>query len=95
MKEIRLDDTSFIGLEAGSYYWARRKFDLETPEAGEIEVVQISTVFGSTREFWAVAVTGSDEHFDVDAFEFFHEVSYPTLAEGRRSNFIVISSALR
>lgn len=90
-----MDHTGFSGLEAGSFYWARRRLEIETSDASAIEVVQISTVFGVAREFWAVAVTGSDEHFDVDAFEFFHKVPCPTLAGSRRSNFTVISSTVR
>jgi hypothetical protein len=62
-------------LEPNRFYWARRLpvAGVSSIDAGE--VVQLSTVFGATPEFWTVA--GSDEYFDLAAFEFFHKVPSP------------------
>jgi hypothetical protein len=71
-------------LEPNRFYWARRlpAEDASIAEPSDIEVVQISTVFGSTAEFWTVAVMGSDEHFA--AFEFFHKVPSPPIAADKQ-----------
>ncbi|UIK01120.1 hypothetical protein LZK82_26535 (plasmid) [Rhizobium leguminosarum] len=83
-------------LEPNRFYWARR-----LPAKGtsiserDIEVVQISTVFGAACEFWTVAVVGSDERFDLSAFEFFQKVPSPPIAEGRRPNLTIVSAGSR
>jgi hypothetical protein len=84
-------------LEPNRFYWARRlpAEGASIAEPNDIEVVQISTVFGSTAEFWTVAVMGSDEHFDLSAFEFFHKVPAPPISAGRRPNVTVISLGSR
>ena len=84
-------------LEPNRFYWARRLPSERGSifEPNDIEVVQVSTVFGSTPEFWTVAVMGSDEHFDLSAFEFFHKVPSPPTAEGRHPNLTVISAISR
>ncbi len=46
-----------IGLEPGAYYWAVAR----QPEAQPV-VVQVSTVFGEDREYWTLALVGSDQH---------------------------------
>ncbi|NLS07154.1 hypothetical protein HGP14_28050 [Rhizobium sp. P32RR-XVIII] len=46
--------TAVSELKRDSYYWARRRGE------SAWEIVQISTVFGEEREFWAVARIGSD-----------------------------------
>lgn len=51
-------------LRAGSYYWARSKGSDET------EIVQVSDVFGSSREYWTVATIGSYEHRSLNDFDF-------------------------
>jgi len=73
---------SFAGLSSvkftmppNRFYWARRlpAEGAAIFEPNDIEVVRVSTVFGATPEFWTVTVMGSDEHFDLAAFEFFHK----------------------
>ncbi|MBZ5762065.1 hypothetical protein LAV84_23200 [Rhizobium sp. VS19-DR104.2] len=79
-------------LEPNRFYWARR-LSVEggsVAEPRDTEVVQVSTVFGATSEFWTVAVVGSDEHFDLAAYEFFHKVPSPHISEGRHPNSNVI-----
>ena len=87
MDTIRTDQ-----LEPNRFYWARRLSveGASVAEPSDIEVVQVSTVFGATSEFWTVAVMGSDEHFDLAAFEFFHKVPSPPIYEGRHPNSNVI-----
>ncbi|WFS26295.1 hypothetical protein [Rhizobium rhododendri] len=38
---------------------------------------------------------GSDEHFDLSAFEFFHKLPSPPTAEGRRPILTAISASSR
>lgn len=77
-------------LEPNRFYWARRLAPegAAVSEPNDIEVVQISTVFGSAQEFWTVAVMASDEHFDLSAFEFFHKVPSPPISEGRHPTLV-------
>ena len=78
-------------LEPNRFYWARR-LSVEgatISEPNDIEVVQVSTVFGATAEFWTVAVMGSDEHFDLAAFEFFHKVPSPLTTADKQSKLYV------
>jgi hypothetical protein len=80
-------------LEANAFYWARRRPAHGAPagEPYDIEVVQISTVFGAASEFWTVAVIGTDEYFDLGAYDFFHKVPSPPMAAAWRANLTVIS----
>ncbi|AVC52693.1 hypothetical protein E0H35_36515 [Rhizobium leguminosarum bv. viciae] len=77
-------------LEPNRFYWVRRMpaKGASISEPSDIEVVQISTVFGAACEFWTVAVVGSDERFDLSAFEFFRKVPSPPIAGGRRANLV-------
>jgi hypothetical protein len=77
-------------LEPNRFYWARRLpvAGVSAIDTGDIEVVQVSTVFGATPEFWTVAVIGSDEYFDMAAFEFFHKVPSPPISDGRHPNLV-------
>ncbi|WP_027512673.1 hypothetical protein [Rhizobium sullae] len=59
-------------LEPECFYWARRR---ET--GGAWEIVQISTVFGTCRDYWTVARIGSDVHQMVDDYEFLVRVALP------------------
>lgn len=59
--QITIDDDE---LRAGSYYWAHRL------GADDVEVVQVSDIFGSDREYWTVAVMGSDQHHSLSEFAF-------------------------
>lgn len=51
-------------LRAGAYYWARRT------GADEAEVVQVSDIFGRDRDYWTIAVMGSDQHHSLSEFAF-------------------------
>ena len=51
-------------LEPDTLYWARRT------GSQSLEVVMISKIFGDGRDFWSVAVIGSDQHYTLDEFEF-------------------------
>ncbi|WP_246690962.1 hypothetical protein [Neorhizobium alkalisoli] len=51
-------------LRVGSYYWARSHGSDET------EIVQVSDIFGSAREYWTVATIGSDQHRNLKEFDF-------------------------
>jgi hypothetical protein len=54
-------------LVAEQLYWARRKSSADDDRP---EVVQISTVFGSSRDYWSVAMLGTDQHYSVNEFIF-------------------------
>jgi hypothetical protein len=51
-------------LRAGANYWARRA------GADDSEVVQVSDIFGRDRDYWTVAVIGSDQHYSLSEFAF-------------------------
>lgn len=51
-----------------AYYWARRE------SGDDIEIVQISTIFGDGPDYMTVAVMGSDQHHSPGAFEFIAQV---------------------
>ncbi|WFS03655.1 hypothetical protein [Rhizobium tumorigenes] len=82
-------------LELNRFYWDRR-LRVEGAaifEPNDIEVVRVSTVFGATPEFWTVAVMGSDEHFDLAAFEFFHTLPSPPAADVSRPNLYAVAGS--
>ena len=85
MKQIAIEQ-----LQANQFYWARRRQLGGTPigEPRELEIIRISTIFGSAPEFWTVAVSGSEEHFDLQTFEYLHKVPSPPLAEGGRPKLV-------
>lgn len=92
MKQISIDQ-----LQANQFYWARRK-ELGralVSEPSDIEIIKISTVFGTAREYWAVAVAGTDEHFDLEAYEYLHKVSAPTAPTSERADLKLVASASR
>jgi hypothetical protein len=64
-------------LKPEGYYWGRRH------EGRGAEIVQISTVFGEDPEFLTVAVMGSEEHHDLQKFEFLAEIDFPDGVEPR------------
>lgn len=53
-----------VALEPEALFWARRRGE------AKLQVVMISTVFGKGRDYWSVAVLGTDQHFALDDFEF-------------------------
>jgi hypothetical protein len=81
-------------LQPNHFYWARRLPVEGAPasDPNDIEVVQVSTVFGAASEYWTVAVMGSDEHFDLASFEFYHKVPAPPSSGEQRSNLKLVSS---
>jgi hypothetical protein len=84
-------------LEPNRFYWACRLAaeGAAVSEQTDIEIVQVSTVFGSASEFWTVAVMGSEEHFDLAAFEFFRKVPSPPISEGRHPNLNLVYANFR
>ncbi len=80
-------------LQPNHFYWGVR-LPKGAPILGpnEMEIVQVSTVFGTSSEFWTVAVMGSDEHFDLASFEFLQKVAVPPSAVEQRSNLKLVSS---
>jgi len=61
-------------LEPDCFYWATRKSDRYAP----VQVVQVSTVFGSEPEYWTVACMGSDQHQMPAEFEFVARIVPPS-----------------
>ena len=92
MKQISVEQ-----LQANHFYWARRKLTRVAPasEAFDLEIIKISTMFGTSPEFWTVAITGSDEYFDLDAFEYFHKVAAPSMAADQRPALTLVNAAAR
>lgn len=68
MPSIAIDD-----LRQDAFYWARKASD----EA--FEIVQVSAVFGTAREFLTAAVIGTDAHLNLEEFEFYEEILPPGL----------------
>ena len=84
-------------LEAHGFYWGRRKPVPGAPatEPHDIEIVQISTVFGAASEFWTVAVIGADEHFSLENYEFFHKIPSPPVSTDMRAALALVPSMSR
>ena len=89
-----MNTISIEQLQPNHFYWARRlpAKGVRAFDPNDIEVVQVSTVFGAVSEFWTVAVMGSDEHFDLASFEFLHKVPAPPSSVEQRSNLKLVSS---
>ena len=68
MPSIATDD-----LRQDAFYWARK------PSDEVFEIVQVSAVFGTAREFLTAAVIGTEEHFALEEFEFYEEILLPGL----------------
>lgn len=58
-------------LRVGSFYWARRA------GADDAEIVQVTDVFGAAREYWSIAVMGSDQHYSPRDFDFLIRLMKP------------------
>jgi hypothetical protein len=54
-------------LEAEQFYWARRR--IGTDAEHELQVVRVSSTFGSTREVLTVAIVASDQHCALGEFD--------------------------
>lgn len=63
-------------LVPNAFYWARSVKHND----GRLTVVKVSTIFGTSREFWTLAVPGSDQHFMIDDFEILSEIEQPKTA---------------
>ncbi|KWV47944.1 hypothetical protein AS026_12795 [Rhizobium altiplani] len=62
------------GLIADEHYWVRAK----SADDGTLQVVQVSSVFGPTPEFFSVIVPGSDQHHSPEDFEFIAHILAPS-----------------
>jgi hypothetical protein len=62
-------------LVAEQFYWARRTTGTDTER--ELQVVLVSPIFGSTREFLTIAIVGSDQHYALEEFDFIGPVAGP------------------
>jgi hypothetical protein len=92
MKQISIEQ-----LEPNGFYWACRKsvVGARFEEPHEIEIIQISTVFGSAAEFWSVATMGSDEHFALQDYDFFHKVAAPPMGSEKRAALAIVPTSVR
>ena len=92
MKQISIEQ-----LEANGLYWARRKQSAvdRIEEAHDIEIIQISTVFGAATEFWSVATIGSEEHFSLNDYDFFHKVPAPPVSNEKRASLAIVPQVTR
>ena len=59
-------------LVPGAFYWAKspKFFD------GKLTIVRVSTIFGADREYWTLALVGTDQHAMPGEFEITAEVQY-------------------
>jgi hypothetical protein len=91
MKHITIEQ-----LKADNFYWARRKLVPGAPaaEPHDIEIIQISTTFGAAPEFWTVATMGTDEHFGLEDYDFFHKVPSPPIGMKKRTGNLALVSPL-
>jgi hypothetical protein len=60
-------------LVAEHFYWARRHSGADAER--ELQIVRVSSIFGSTREFLTIATIGSDQHYALEEFDFFEAVT--------------------
>jgi hypothetical protein len=67
-REISIEEGE---LRAGTYYWARRTGGTET------EIVLVTDIFGSDREYWSVATMGTDQHHSLREFKFLIRLMRP------------------
>ncbi len=72
MQPINLFD-----LEPDEHYWAQRK---GAPNA-DLQIVYISTVFGSGPDFLTTAVFSSDQHHALEDFVYVAKIERPVLQE--------------
>jgi hypothetical protein len=66
-------------LVAEQFYWARRR--IGTDAERELQVVRVSSIFGSTREFLTVATIGSDQHYALEEFDFVEAITRPDVID--------------
>jgi hypothetical protein len=66
-------------LVAEQFYWARRR--IGTDAERELQVVRVSSIFGSTREFLTIAIVGSDQHYALEEFDFIGAVTRPDASD--------------
>ena len=63
-------------LVPNAFYWARSVKHND----GRLTVVEVSTIFGTSRDFWTLAVPGSDQHFMIEDFEILSRIEQPKTA---------------
>jgi hypothetical protein len=54
-------------LVAEQFYWARRR--IGTDAEHELQVVRVSSIFGSTREVLTIATIASDQQYALEEFD--------------------------
>jgi hypothetical protein len=66
-------------LVAEQFYWARRR--IGTDAERELQIVRVSSIFGSTREFLTIATIGSDQHYALEEFDFVGPIAQPDVSD--------------
>jgi hypothetical protein len=66
-------------LVAEQFYWARRR--IGTDAERELQIVRVSSIFGSTREFLTIATIGSDQHYALEEFDFVEPIAQPDASD--------------
>jgi hypothetical protein len=61
--------TALFEVYPDRYYWVRKR-----RPTGEPEIGRVSTVFGDARDYWTLAMVGSETHHMLDEYEFLAEV---------------------
>ena len=46
----------------------------------ELQIVRVSSIFGSAREFLTIAIVGSDQHYALEEFDFIGAVTQPDVS---------------
>lgn len=64
-----------------AFYWARS----DKHQNGRMTIIQVSTVFGESEEYWTLAVPGSDQHFMIDDFEILSLIEQPVSISHRQA----------
>jgi hypothetical protein len=54
-------------LVAEQFHWARRR--IGTDAEHELQVVRVSSIFGSTREVLTIAAIAGDQHYVLEEFD--------------------------
>jgi hypothetical protein len=65
-------------LVAEKFYWARQRIGTDTER--ELQIVRVSSIFGSTREFLTTTIVGSDQHYAMEEFDFIRAVTRPDVS---------------
>ncbi|CAN7640391.1 hypothetical protein [Neorhizobium sp. LjRoot104] len=79
-----MEPIDFFNLEPNGFYWALR--DQFLSDGADLEIVQVSTVFGTTFEYLSVAVLGSEQHYSLKDFVFFAKIELPAIVPSIRTS---------